>query len=256
KDAAAAGCVVLIRDTTQQALARAGRAQFVAHVSHELKTPLNVLSMYSQSLQEAGEDDREMIVEAANVIEDEVQRLSALINNLLSLTRIEMGSMDLDKRRVRVNDLLSDALESARHFRGADQLELVLDLPSTLGALDVDKDLLRIVLNNLLSNAVKYNNPDGTVTLRARETDSELVVEVSDSGIGIDPEDVGSVFEKFYRSDDPNVRDRSGHGLGLALARDIVELHNGSLTVDSTVGTGTTFTLTLYRQMHEVRDVG
>lgn len=256
KDAAASGCLVLIRDTTQQALARAGRAQFVAHVSHELKTPLNVLSMYSQSLQEAEQNDHEMIVEAANVIEDEVQRLSALINNLLSLTRIEMGSMDLDKRRVRINDLLGDALETARHFRGADELELRLDLPSTLGALDVDKDLLRIVLNNLLSNAVKYNKPGGTVTLRARETDSELVIEVSDSGIGIAPEDLGSVFEKFYRSDSQDVRDRSGHGLGLALARDIVELHNGSLAVTSTLGSGTTFTLTLYRHMHEVRDVG
>ncbi|MEM6639174.1 MAG: ATP-binding protein [Pseudomonadota bacterium] len=256
KEGASSGCVVLIRDTTQQTIARSSRAEFVAHVAHELKTPLNVLSMYSEALQTADPDDNETIVEASNVIEDEVKRLSALISNMLSLTKIEMGSMDLDKRRVRVNDLLSDAFDVARHSRGADELEFKLDLPSTLGALDVDKDLLRIVLNNLLSNAVKYNDPGGTVTLRARETDTELVIDVSDTGIGIGPDDLANVFEKFYRSDSDDVRDRSGHGLGLALARDIVELHNGTLTVSSEIGSGTTFTLTLFRHMHEVRDVG
>jgi PAS domain S-box-containing protein len=250
------GCLVVIRDTTLQALARQGRAQFVAHVAHELKTPLNVLSMYSETLQTAEPDDHDLRVEAANVIEDEVGRLSALINNLLSLTRIEMGSLDLDSRRVRIADLLKDAFDAVRHVRGADALSFEYNVPSHVGVLHLDKDLLRIALNNLLSNAVKYNRPGGTVTLNVEETDEVLRISVSDTGIGIAEPDLPKVFDKFFRSDDNEVRDRSGHGLGLALARDIVELHNGVLSVTSEPGKGTCFTIELYREMHAIAEVG
>ncbi|MFK8016242.1 MAG: ATP-binding protein [Gammaproteobacteria bacterium] len=255
-DSKSIGCLVVIRDTTLQALARNGRAEFVGHIAHELKTPLTVLSMYSETLQTADPDDRELRIEAANVIEDEVGRLSALINNLLSLTRIEMGSMDIDSQRVRVGDLLRDVFDAARHIRGADALRFDLELPDQLGVFSLDKDLLRIALNNLLSNAVKYNRPGGTVTMRAEETEECLRISVTDSGIGITAEDQSQVFEKFFRSDSDEVRDRSGHGLGLALTRDIVELHNGALSVSSEPGKGTRFVIELQTNLHTLAEVG
>ncbi len=250
------GCLIVVQDVTLQALARVSRAEFVAHVAHELKTPLNVLSMYSEVLQNLDPEDHETRVEAANVIEDEVGRLGALINNMLSLTKIEMGSMDIDSRRTRVGDLLVDAFESAKHVRGADALTFDIDIPPQLGALSLDKDLLRIALNNLLSNAVKYNQPGGRITLSATETEETLRISVKDSGIGIAADDVPRVFEKFFRSDDNEVRDRTGHGLGLALAYDIIQLHNGTLSVESDLGEGTTFTIELFRDMHAMAEVG
>ena len=253
-DAKSIGCLVAVRDITVEVLARNSRAEFVAHVAHELKTPLTVLSLYSESLLNEGGDE-EARVEAANVIHDEVERLSLLINNLLSITKIEMGSLDLQHQRVRLQDLLKDVFDVAAHA-GADRgLDFALEIPSEITPLNLDKELIRIALNNLLTNAVKYNRDGGTVTLRASELDDVVRIEVTDTGIGIAPEDQALVFDKFYRSDDDEVRERSGHGLGLALVRDIVELHNGSVSVSSVVGEGTTFAVELWKYSHSMRQV-
>ncbi len=247
------GCLVIVRDVTMEKLARSGRAEFVAHVAHELKTPLNVLSMYSETLQSEDAEDAALRIEAANVIFDEVERLSLLINNLLSLTRLEMGSLDADKQRVRIRDLLEDVFRTVEHARGADELTFDLDLPQQMTALSLDKDLMRIAFNNLLTNAIKYNRPGGTVTLAATETDEAVRVAVRDTGIGIAPADQAQVFDKFFRSDENEVRERTGHGLGLALARDIVQLHHGTISVSSTPGEGTEFVIELLKQAHDMR---
>ncbi len=241
------GKLILFRDITTEHLAARSRADFVAHMSHELKTPLNVLSMYSESLLETGED-AEFRTEACNVIHDEVERLATLINNLLSITQFEMGSMKLDRQRVRLQDLLQDVFDNISRAAKDKDIQFDIDLPRELTPIFVDKDLLRISLNNLMTNAIKYNRPGGTVSLTAEENDDLIRIKVSDTGIGIAPENWQKIFEKFYRVEDDEVRARSGHGLGLPLAMQIVQMHHGKIQVDSVPGEGTTFTIEFNKQ--------
>ena len=237
------GSLVVFKDVTQESLAKTSRGEFVAHIAHELKTPLNVLSMYSEALQ--GEDGKEekFRIEAVNVIHDEVERLSTLISNLLSITKFEMGSMHIDRTRVKLRSLLQDAFDNVSRSGRDEGINFKLDLPAEISSVSVDKDLLRIAINNLLTNAIKYNISEGTVTLTAEETDDRIMIRVSDTGIGISEEDKARIFEKFYRSDNEEVRNRTGHGLGLALANDIIQLHHGTLNVSSTPGKGSEFTI-------------
>ena len=244
------GTLVVFRDVTLEMLAKQSRGEFVAHVAHELKTPLNVLAMYSEAL--AGQDGESLDtrIETVNIIQDEVERLATLINNLLSITKMEMGSQSLNRNRVKLRKLLQDSFNTASRNRTAQGLNFHLDLPKEISTVSVDKDLLRIAINNLLTNAVKYNIPQGHVTLFAEETEATIRIGVRDSGIGIIPEEQQRIFEKFYRSNDDEVRSRSGHGLGLALAKDIVNLHHGELRVDSTPGEGTEFTIELRKEIN------
>jgi signal transduction histidine kinase len=210
--------------------------------------------MYAEML--AGEDGeaKETRVEAVNVINDEVERLSMLVKNLLNITKIEMGSVSLDRQRVKLVDLLKDVLESVGRGGRAAGMELTLDLPHELSPVSVDKDLFRIAVNNLLTNAIKYNRPDGKVTLAAEETREEIRIVVRDQGIGICPEETQRIFEKFFRSEDEQVRQKTGHGLGLPLARDIVELHHGRIEVQSEPGEGSEFAIRLKKNLGLVQE--
>ncbi len=118
-------------------------------------------------------------------------------------------------------------------------------MPNEISSLYVDKDLLRIAINNLLTNAIKYSDITGTVTLSAEQVDNSIHIRVRDTGIGIDANEQHQIFEKFYRSNDENVRERTGHGLGLSLAKDIINLHHGKLKLQSVIGEGSEFTIIL-----------
>ena len=254
KDATAVfGSLLVFRDVTLEMLAKRSRGEFVAHVAHELKTPLNTLALYSESLQGESGESEEFRVEATNVIADEVERLSELINNLLSITKIEMGSLGIERKRVRLRDLLEDVFQTISRTADSQEIKFELDLPHDLSAVSVDKELLRIAINNLLTNAVKYNRPGGTVTLSAEETDQTIWISVSDTGIGIAPEERDRIFEKFYRSESGEVRERTGHGLGLSLANDIVKLHNGSLSVESKLDAGSEFVIGLWKESNAMQ---
>ena len=239
------GTLVIFRDVTGSIAAKRSQGEFVAHIAHELKTPLSVLATYSEALQEEEGKDQSFRVEAYNVIHDEVERLSGLISNLLSITQIEMGNMVIDRQRVRIGDLLEDALENVSRSdkeRGIDfQLKLQRDLPP----LALDKNLFRIAVNNLLTNAIKYSNENGTVILSAEWNNDSVLIRVKDTGVGIDPQDQARIFDKFYRSEAEEVRSKPGHGLGLSLAREIIALHQGTILVDSTPGEGAEFTIVL-----------
>jgi PAS domain S-box-containing protein len=237
------GTLVLIRDVTAQNLAKQGSGDFVAQVAHELKSPLNVISMYAETLQSGEETNEEFLVEAANVIKDETERMTLLINNTLNLTKIEMGNISINRSRVKMKDLLQDAFDTCVRNGQENGLEFKLELPNEISPVAVDKELMRIAINNLLTNAIKYSNPGGEVSLSAEETDSSVRIAVSDTGIGIDNGELEKIFEKFYRSGSSEVRKRVGHGMGLALAREIVQLHQGTLTVSSELGTGSRFTI-------------
>ncbi len=235
------GTMVVFRDVTAEHLARQGSSEFVAQLAHELKTPISTIAMYSESLQGGEGDSPEFRIEAANVIHDEVERLSVLISNMLSITKLEIGVMNIERSRVKLHDLLKDAFDTvARGARGSD-MTFRIDVPRELSAVSADKNLLRIAVNNLLTNAVKYNSPGGTVVLSAEETDERIRILVRDSGVGIAPEEKERIFDKFYRSERPEIRAKTGHGLGLSLVREIVQLHHGVMTVNSVVGQGSEF---------------
>lgn len=238
------GTLVVFRDVTQVHLAKNAGAEFVAHVSHELKTPLGTLTAYSEILMDTENLTDSLRVESANVIHDEAQRMAALINNLLNISKLDTGAISLDPHPVNLRDLLRDAFDSLRQSAHGKALRFHVEVPPNLGLVALDKDLFRIALNNLLSNATKYNVQGGSVTLAAGESGEDHIdIFVRDSGIGIGAEDRERIFEKYYRANTPAADGipRTGHGLGLYLARQIVELHQGSITVRSEPGKGTEF---------------
>jgi signal transduction histidine kinase len=237
------GNLVVFRDITAEMLARRSSGEFVAHVAHELKSPLNVIAMYSESLQGEDGQSEAFRIEAANVVHDEVERLSMLINNILSITKIEMGSISIERHRVKLRDLLEDTFNAVSRGGRGDDLKFIIDLPREMSPVAVDKDLMRIAINNLLTNAIKYNRPGGTVSLVAQETGGKVRICIRDTGVGIAAEDQERIFQKFFRSEQEEVRAKAGHGLGLSLVREIVQLHHGALSVSSTPGEGSEFTI-------------
>ncbi len=250
------GSLLLVSDHTQQSIDESNREEFVAHICHELKTPLNTLSMYSEALLDDDNATEEFRLEALNILYDETHRMKDLINNLLNLTRIEMGSVSVNRQRVKLHDFLLDIYKNISSGAANSGLSFKLDIPDGLEDVVVDKTLFRIVISNLLTNAIKYNRPDGTVILKAEETDDSVIISVCDTGIGISEEDRKNIFEKFYRSTQDNVRQISGHGLGLALARDIVQMHNGTLSVKSEPEKGSEFVIEIRRDPELLMKVG
>ena len=243
------GRLIVFRDVTAEHLARHAGVEFVSHVSHELKTPLNNLSVYSELLLDyASLDDAER-VNAINVIHGESLRMAGLINNLLNISKLDAGGLVLARKRVKIHDLLQDAHETMLPNAEKHKVRLLVKIPPDLGSARLDKDLLRIAIDNLLNNAIKYSNPGGSVTLSADLLDdNQIEIKIRDEGIGISPEDCAHVFDKYYRASSNEAAARSGHGLGLYLARQIVELHQGSVVVSSELGKGSEFTVTLRAQ--------
>lgn len=242
------GRMVVIRDVTAQFYEQQRQGEFVSQIAHELKTPLNVLSMYSESLLDSDLTSDEHRVEAANVIHDEVGRLANLIQNLLSITQYELGGLSIDRQRVRIRDFLEDTFNSLSKSDRAKNLQFELDLPREMSAVYLDKALFSVAINNLLTNAIKYNRPGGLVTLSAEEDHQHIEIHVTDQGFGISAEDQKHIFDKFFRSDDSHIRQQSGHGLGLSLSQQIVRIHHGEISVESTVGEGSRFTIRLDKE--------
>lgn len=251
------GTLLTFRDVSAEHFARQAGTDFVAHVSHELKTPLNTLLAYSELLLDyasLSETDR---VNAVNVIHDEVERAAELINNLLNISKLEAGTLPIARQRVKIAELLRDS--AAKMGKNADTkgVSLELKIAPDLESVALDKGLFRIAIDNLLSNAIKYSDPGGKVTLSASNLDDrEMKICVADQGIGISPEDCRKVFDKYYRSQDDTAATRSGHGLGLYLAKQIVELHHGRISVSSVLGKGTEFTIQFSVQPARLQDPG
>ncbi len=233
---------------------RLRQTEFISHISHELKTPLNVLSMYSESLLTEGGDNEEYRIEAVNVIHDEVERLSTLINNLLAINQYELGGVVAQRKHVRMHEFLEDAFNNITKSRGVKNLEFDLDIPREMSMVYIDKDLFRIAVNNLLTNAIKYSKTGGKVSMSASENENSIEITVSDEGYGIAESDIKQIFNKFFRSTDDNIRQQTGHGLGLSLARQIVLMHHGDLTCSSELGKGSRFVIHLEKVSTQIMD--
>lgn len=233
-----------MRDISQEVAARKSRAEFVGSVSHEVKAPLNTIGLYAQMISEHHEDAA-FLVEAQNTIEQEVERMTRLIHNLLSMTQIEMGTFELDPQRTQLTEMVQDCINMLDH--GANKERINVLASDKLPPVQVDKELLRIAVSNLLTNAFKYSPADTPTIVQINESPEAITIGVTDQGLGISTADQERIFDKFYRSESHAQSDTPGHGLGLSIAREIVNLHHGSLTVISALSEGTTFTIELWK---------
>jgi two-component system, OmpR family, phosphate regulon sensor histidine kinase PhoR len=248
------GRLVVIQDVSENHLMSQRQNEFISHVSHELKTPLSVLSMYSESLLTEGADNEEYRVEAVNVIHDEVERLSTLINNLLAINQYELGSVVAQRNNVRMHEFLEDVFQCFSKARNNQQLNFELDIPHEMSMVYIDKDLFRIALNNLMTNAIKYNKSGGRVTMSASEDQDSITISVADEGYGIDAGEGQQIFDKFFRSTNDDIRKQVGHGLGLSLAKQIVMMHHGELDFESEPDQGSRFFIRLEKISSQILD--
>jgi len=240
------GCALItIEDVTQKRVADDAMHSFVAQATHELRTPLTNIRLYIEEAIESGADDPALRDKAMNIINQESQRLERIVGDMLSVSEIEAGSLRLNHTDVRTEKLLEDLENDYRAAAEDKEITLTFDLPPKLPVFSGDRDKVSIAAHNLLGNAIKYTPAGGEVTVRAEESGGMLRIEFIDSGIGIDQSEHERVFEKFYRASDKRIDSITGSGLGLALAREIVRLHGGDITVDSQIGKGSTFTMTL-----------
>ena len=240
-----AGHVWSVRDITQQKLADQMRDQFVNAATHELRTPLANIKAYAEMLALSEVDDPEQQKEFCNIINEEVTRLARFVDDLLQLSRMEVGATSLNRQVTDMERLLRETIEKVRPQIQQKRIDLDVQLPGKLPELFVDKDKLTVALFNLLGNAAKYTPEAGSVRLHVEISDERMQIDVEDTGIGISAEELPKIFDKFYRSSDSRVNDQTGSGLGLSLAHEIIRLHGGKLTVHSELNKGSIFTATL-----------
>ena len=234
---------------------RQAQRDFVANVSHDLKTPLTSIQGFSQAILDGAAADQESRSRAAQVIHEEAARMARLVDNLLDLARLEAGQIAMAQELVDLSSLLRDCAD--KMALRAQQADVSLEIEANGGlAVTGDRDRLDQVVSNLLDNSLKHTQPGGRITLAARPAVEEAgkhareaapfaEITVSDTGEGIPPEDLSRIFERFYRGDKSRARTGKGAGLGLAIAREIVLAHGGQIRAESVVGLGTKFTITL-----------
>ncbi len=234
-------------NTMAQEVDRAHRMQrdFVANVSHDLKTPLTSIQGFAQALLDGTAEDSESRRRAAQVIYEEADRMRRLVRVLLELAKLESGQIKLAREPIDLGAVLEEAVERALPLAETREITVKLRAPASLPAIQGDADRLSQVFNNLLDNAVAYTPAGGAVEVTAAPTsEGTLEIVVSDTGRGIPPEDLPRVFERFYQADKARA-DRQGTGLGLSIVQEIVAAHGGRVTAASQPDLGTRFTVTL-----------
>lgn len=238
------GVVVVARDVTAAERLSRMRKDFVANVSHELKTPLSAIRGYAETLVDGALDDRATALRFSERILDQCRRLGALLDDLLTLSRLEGAEPFRDIERVDLREVAGQAAELVAAAAGERKVAVGL-VPGGPVTVDGDADGLLRLAANLLDNAVKYNRPGGRVDVRIERRGDSAVLEVADDGIGIASVHLSRLFERFYRVDKGRSRDEGGTGLGLAIVKHVAQAHGGRVEVDSEPGRGSTFRVVL-----------
>ena len=240
------GALVLFHDITELKKIDQVRRDFVANVSHELRTPLSILRGYIETLLDSPKTPREELTRILRVMERHSDRLELLVEDLLTLAQLESGNPNLQMGTVDLSSFLPEIVRDWERKLAMKQLSIDVDLPTELPPISADRTRLQEALYNLLDNAVKYSREHGEIRLSARRRDGEMVLAVSDDGIGIATEDLPRIFERFYRADKARSPDNvRGTGLGLAIVKHIAQLHGGRVEADSELERGTTIRVIL-----------
>lgn len=239
------GIVVVFHDITRLKQLENLRKEFVANVSHELRTPLSVIRGYIETLLEAPPPDPGAARRFQLTIQKHVRQLEALIEDLLNISALESQQARLEHGTVRLGDVAAAAIEELEQQARDKTMAVTVELPADLPAVRADRRRLHQVLVNLLANAIKYTQAGGHVAVSARADGGQVECCVADDGPGITSEDLGRIFERFYRVDKARSREMGGTGLGLAIVKHIVQAHGGRVWAESTVGQGSRFYFTL-----------
>jgi len=241
------GVLLVARDLTELKRLERVRRDFVANVSHELRTPIATLRSLAEALLMGGKDDPEVRDSFLQAIADETERMSKLLDNLLELARIEAGQREWRLRDVPVAEVVTQVVERFKLAASQKGLTIEVKVPENL-KVQSDPDALAQVLFNLVDNAVKYTH-QGEITVKAEKIETAdgnwVVISVADTGVGIPPEHLPRIFERFYRVDKARSRQHGGFGLGLSIAKHLTESLGGKITVQSEVGKGSTFSIWL-----------
>lgn len=245
------GVILLVRDVTEEVDAEKLRSEFIANVSHELKTPMVMLSGYSEALLDDIVTDPEEIKEMIGIIKDESDRMNTMVNELITIARMDSRS---DFFNIEENDFgqLLDKLGSRfRHEMLENGIDFSIIREEGDLTFEFDFDKLSQVLTNLLDNAIRYTSEGDRITITAGATTRNVTIEVADTGTGIRPEHQQRIFERFYKVDESRTRGQHGTGLGLYIVKSIIERHNGTIDLESTFGEGTSFRITLPKKYTE-----
>ena len=242
------GKVITLRNITTVKMVQRAQQEFIAHVAHELRTPLTNIKSYSEMLMDQEVESVEMQKEFYNTINQETSRLSDLIQNLMSLATMEMGGLTINKGLLRTDWLVAGSLSAVEASARDKRITIEKSLPDVFISIMADKELLISAIINVLGNAVKYTPEGGKIMFSIFEQDGNMVIEITDTGYGLAPEDIPHIFEKFYRSKNPKVAQQTGSGLGLAIAMEIIHLHGGDIEVQSKLGEGSKFTIKIPRE--------
>jgi len=243
--AGAAGAVLVLHDVSEIRRLERVRRDFVANVSHEFKTPLTAIQGFAETLLGGALRDKQNSLRFLKIIRDHAVRMGRLTEDLLKLSLIEAGKLELNLQPVAVSELVEPCVEIVRPKAEQKELTLVTECPADLPRVLGDGNRLREVMQNLLDNAVQYTPPGGCIRVHAASDNGAVVVAVSDTGVGIPQSDRERIFERFYRVDNARSREVGGTGLGLAIAKHLVEAHNGRIEVVSEIGHGSTFSIRL-----------
>jgi two-component system phosphate regulon sensor histidine kinase PhoR len=239
--------VLVFNDVSELRQLERLRQDFVANVSHELKTPLTVIKSNIEALQDGAADDVTVREEFLSRVTFEAERLEALIQDLLRLSKIESGQMGLELESIPMAEEIALGLDRQATRAEAKTLQLIEVPPREPVNVRADHEALTTILDNLIDNAIKYTTSGGKVTLRWTATPTHVTLDVQDTGIGIAEADLPRVFERFYRADKARSRAAGGTGLGLAIVKHLVQAMKGSVRVTSELGKGSTFSITLPR---------
>jgi two-component system phosphate regulon sensor histidine kinase PhoR len=239
------GAVILFRDVSHFRKVETMRRDFVANVSHELRTPLSILRGYIETLLDDPDQPPGELRRILEIMERHSNRLNALVEDVLSLARLESPGIELNRTEVDLPELLHSIMRDWEKRFAAKQLKSHLNFPGNLPRLPADETRLQELISNLLDNAVKYSNPGGTVFLRAESADGSVRISVADQGPGISPDDLPRIFERFYRADKSRSGEQPGTGLGLSIVKHIAQLHGGRVEASSDLGKGTMISVVL-----------
>jgi two-component system sensor histidine kinase VicK len=234
------GVIAVLQDVTNQEKLERERKEFVANVSHELRTPLTTMKSYLEALEDGVISDPDLGPRFIKVTQNETERMIRLVNDLLQLSKMDTKKHALKLVQTDLHHLIEDVAERFSVSLKQRGLELQLDLPGQLPLVDVDSDQMIQVFDNLISNAIKYSMAEGVIRIIAWHEKNEIFISIRDEGVGIPKPDLEHIFKRFYRVDKARSRDMGGTGLGLSIAREMILAHQGSISIDSDSGKGTT----------------
>ena len=241
------GLVAVLHDTTEQDKEERERRLFVSNVSHELRTPLTSVKSYLEALDD-GALSEPVAPEFVKVSLTETNRMMRMVTDLLSLSRIDNNTSHLDVELTNFTAFITYILNRFDKIKNQDETkkyEIIRDYPITPIWVEIDTDKMTQVIDNIMNNAIKYSPDGGTITVSVKTTDVQLILSISDEGLGIPKQDLPKIFDRFYRVDKARSRAQGGTGLGLAIAKEIIKQHHGFIWAKSEYGKGSTFTIVL-----------